>query len=225
MTPMTKVVKNLLIINILIFITSILLTNLNIVDNFALYPLNSELFRPYQFITYMFLHGSFLHIFFNMFTLWMFGPSVEEKIGTNRFISLYFIGGVFAAYFQQLINSSILIGASGAICAVMAAYAFIYPNVKLYLYFLFPVRAKYILGIFFLIELFSAIYGTSDGVGHYAHVGGAISGALIYLFHDKVRGTFIKSTQRKIDDESGEVTHGYFFGENINRAIKIFKRK
>jgi membrane associated rhomboid family serine protease len=137
----------------------------------------------WQLVTYMFLHGSFVHIIFNMLALWMFGSELENLWGTNRFIRYYFFTGIGAAITTVLVTPHSVvptIGASGAIYGLLLAYGVTYPNRPILLYFLFPIRAKYFVILFGLIELFASITATHSGIAHLAHLGGLLFG-LLYL--------------------------------------------
>jgi len=133
----------------------------------------------YQPFTYMFLHGGFGHIFFNMFALWMFGTEIEWSWGSRRFARFYVAAGLAGAFLTMMISSSQpypVIGASAAIYGVLVAYWIMFPNRLLYIYFLFPVKVKYAIpGMMILGFLFSA-----GNIAHWAHAGGALF-ALTYM--------------------------------------------
>lgn len=137
----------------------------------------------YQLFTYMFLHGSLFHILINMFILWMFGPEIEYSWGTRRFFKYYFLtgiaGGIFTVAFQPNFAYP-TIGASGAIYGLLVAYAVMFPNRTIYLYFLFPIKVKWAVILFVGLEFMASMGSTPDGVGHWAHLGGAAVG-FIYL--------------------------------------------
>jgi len=146
-------------------------------------------FYPWQLITYQFLHGDFWHIFFNMFFgLWMFGMEIENIWGSKKFLIFYLTCGVFAGLVQLFISPLIdpvvgpTIGASGAIYGVLIAFALMFPDRSVYLYFLFPVKVKYLVG--FLIILGVMSMGGPGNVAHLAHLGGAIAG-FIFIMLDK----------------------------------------
>jgi membrane associated rhomboid family serine protease len=187
MINLTPVVKQLLKINVIAFIITYLLYSFNVpfVENFILFNVQSEYFRPYQLITYMFLHSSILHIIFNMIGLITFGSDIEERFGSKKFLQYYLIMGIVSGLCHALFISNPVLGASGAIWGVMMIYALFNPNTILHLYFLIPVKVKYIIGVFFSIELYLALIGSNDGVSHVAHVGGALTGLLIYLLNRK----------------------------------------
>jgi membrane associated rhomboid family serine protease len=140
----------------------------------------------HQLVTYMFLHGGFFHILINMFVLWMFGKEIELNWGTKRFFKYYFLtgiaGGIFTVMFQP--NSPYpTIGASAAIYGLLVAYAVMFPNRTIYLYFLFPIRVKYAVILFIGLEIMAVLSTRPDGIGHWAHLGGAVVG-FIYLKMD-----------------------------------------
>jgi len=138
----------------------------------------------WQLGTYMFLHGGFFHIFFNMFVLWMFGRNLEDVWGTRAFLKYYFITGIGAGLITTLTPfnyHNLIIGASGAVLAVMFAYARTWPNNQIYLYFLFPIPAKYFVGFLILLDLISLGQPRSDNVAHITHLGGVLIGWLYLL--------------------------------------------
>ncbi len=181
---MTPGVKNLLLVNITIFILQILAPGIIHVYYFGLVPalVIKKLF-VWQLVTYMFLHGGFGHIFFNMFALWMFGVELERSWGTREFLKYYFLTGIAAGISTALFNwgSPIpTIGASGAIYGILAAYALFFPDRYVYLYLLFPIKMKYLAIILGLFEFLSAY--SHDGIAHVAHLGGMVIG-FFYLRH------------------------------------------
>ncbi len=220
------VVKNLLIINALMFLITIVLKNtgVNLTESFALYYFKSDFFRPWQLVTHMFMHGSFGHLFFNMFAVWMFGNSLENRWGSKRFLVFYMITGLGAAFLHSLVqhieisqlasqlNPEMVqrvfdnstrgldaatyqtiyniahipaVGASGALFGVLMAFGMTFPNSILYLYFMIPVKVKYFVIVYGLIELFSGISGVADGVAHFAHLGGMLFGYLLIKYWRK----------------------------------------
>ena len=137
----------------------------------------------WQLASYMFLHGSFFHILLNMLALWMFGSELEYLWGSRRFLQYYFITGIGAAITNTLLQPHSMvpiIGASGAIYGLLLAYGMYFPDRRIYLYFLFPIRAKYFVIIFGGLELMEAFSRSHDGVAHIAHLGGLLFG-FIYL--------------------------------------------
>jgi membrane associated rhomboid family serine protease len=153
---------------------------------FALNPIGSELFPfyPWQLVTYLFMHGGFWHLFLNMLALWMFGMELENIWGSKKFLTYYLMCGVGAGLANILIaplfTKMLLptVGASGSIYGVLVAFGMLFPNREIFLYFLFPIKAKYFVIIYMLIELFSV--GNNSGIAHAAHLGGGLVG-FIYL--------------------------------------------
>jgi membrane associated rhomboid family serine protease len=256
------IVKNLLIINGLVFLAQNTFKGpsvpFSIEDVFALHAWQSNLFKPWQLLTHMFLHGDLGHIFGNMFALWMFGSVLENLWGSKRFLTFYLVCGLGAAlihllflsyelmpmvkeyaaitqsgsgynadavirfirhhnlgfiqqneligylesnpdntavlskvyeqitaYYLNALNTS-TIGASGAVFGVLAAFVYLFPNTYLYIYFLIPVKAKWIGLLYFGYELFFALKNSAgDNVARWAHVGGAIVGLLIVITWNK----------------------------------------
>ena len=184
---MTPAVKNLLLANIAVFILQSLAPSLEgfLIMYFGLVPrLAFEHLFIWQFVTYMFLHGGFGHIFFNMFALWMFGVELESNWGTKDFLKYYFLTGIAAGISTALFSwgSTIpTIGASGAVYGILAAYALFFPDRYVYLYLLFPIKMKYLAVILGLIEFLSLRHGGTN-IAHAAHLGGMVIG-YFYLRH------------------------------------------
>lgn len=177
---MTPGVKNLLLANIAVFLLQMLIPALVPVYLFGLVPalVISKLFI-WQLVTYMFLHGGFGHIFFNMFALWMFGVELERTWGTKEFIKFYFLTGVAAGVSTTIFSwgSAIpTIGASGAIYGILAAYALFFPDRYVYLYFLFPVKMKYLALFLGILAFISSFHQGQSGIAHTAHLGGMVVG-------------------------------------------------
>lgn len=244
------VVKNLLIINVLFFITTFTLSRfgIDLIEKFGLHYFSSEKFRPLQFFTYMFLHGNFSHIFFNMFALWMFGYAIENFWGAKRFLIYYFVTGIGAAlvhygvfyleiahllnpvndflnepsnmdyrekvaevlspyytvtgpfshnilspaditidlvqgFKNELLDTPVVVGASGAVFGLLLAFGMMFPNSPIYIYFLFPIKAKYFVLLYGALELFTGIsqMGQSN-IAHFAHIGGMLFGFILLKY-------------------------------------------
>ena len=193
------VTKNLVAINILMFIATLVNENF-MVANFAMFYPASPFFKPWQILTHMFMHGGFWHIFFNMYSLLMFGSILERSLGPKKYLIFYFMTGLgavalhtgvewlqarvfiangIAQAYQQLLVTPTL-GASGAIYGVLIGFAMLYPQARLTLIFPpIPMTAKWLVIIFAAIELFSGINGIQDGVAHFAHLGGMLFGWLL----------------------------------------------
>lgn len=193
------VTKNLVAINILMFIATLINENF-MVTNFAMFYPASPFFKPWQILTHMFMHGGFWHIFFNMYSLLMFGSILERSLGPKKFLIFYFVTGLGAvalhtgvewmqarvfiangdvdAYQRLLVTTTL--GASGAIYGVLIGFAMLYPQARLTLIFPpIPMTAKWLVIIFAAIELFSGINGIQEGVAHFAHLGGMLFGWLL----------------------------------------------
>lgn len=183
------VVKNILIINVLVFIAQMTFeTNpdIRLENMFALHDVHSIYFKPHQLVTYMFLHGGFSHIFFNMFAVWMFGRTLENVWGSKRFLIFYLVTGIGAGLLHLLVlyiemepimdmfrmlspeQQAMLVddptfkvnvatvGASGAVFGCLAAFGYLFPNSMIYIYFLLPMKAKWFVLIYAGMELFLA---------------------------------------------------------------------
>jgi membrane associated rhomboid family serine protease len=252
------VVKNLLIINGLFYLAKVILKykniDLDLDDLFGLHYFQASKFKVWQVITYMFMHGDFWHLFFNMFALWMFGSSIENIWGSKKFIIYYLITGIGAAlihyiiiYFQinhdmllfnqfldlpneenlkhlfgsvksdeakgilrkyiiensslnpdikqisndfviikdNFLNSFNIIGASGSVFGILLAFGMLFPNSVIYLYFFLPLKAKWFVIIFGVLELFYGVTGSQDGIAHFAHLGGMLFGIILILYWKK----------------------------------------
>ena len=179
----TGAVKNIIIANLVVFLFMTLFqTERFFLYYFGLVP-QFVWGRGFvwQLFTYMFIHGSFGHIFMNMFVLWMFGSEIENAWGKREFYKFYFITGIGSGLITLLfsLNSTIpVVGASGAIYAVLVAFAMMYPNRLIYFYFLIPIKAKYFVLIMGVITFFSSFTQGSGGISHLTHLGGIIIGYL-----------------------------------------------
>jgi membrane associated rhomboid family serine protease len=201
----------------------------------ALHPLGGD-FWPWQLLTYMFLHGGFLHLFFNMLALWMFGMELEQTWGSRKFLFYYLACGVGGGLVNLLVAPLVgqagpTVGASGAVFGVLLAFGVMFPDRPIYLYFLLPVRAKYFIAGYIALELVYGVTGTSQGVAHFAHLGGAAVG-LVYLLvsRDMVptrprwwsfgrRARFPSMNEQRMFrvDEHGEVHDATFYDVHTGR--------
>jgi len=207
------VVKNLLIINGIFFLATITMDyvwHIDLAQYLGLHYIGASDFRPYQFVTYMFMHGSFAHLFFNMFALWMFGNAIENAWGSKRFLIYYMVCGLGAGVVQEIVqyiqyadafvgydnvrisanqivtvaeylNMLTTVGASGAVYGILLAFGMTWPNSRIYIYFAIPIKAKWFVIIYGVLELFSGFRGV-DNVAHFAHLGGMIFGLLLILY-------------------------------------------
>lgn len=261
-TLLPPVVKNLLIINGLFFLATVSFETafgVDLVNLLGLHYFQSDLFRPYQFVSYMFLHGSISHVVMNMFALWMFGYLLENVWGSKRFLIYYMVTGIGAAIIQTFVNwldiSSVqaaagaytanptldgfigfvkhhypryyeaegtlrafigewsvsgnnpgfirqsveyidqllklqmdvpTVGASGAVYGILLAFGMMFPNMLVYIYFLFPIKAKWIVILYGALELFSGLSNNpGDNVAHFAHLGGMVFGFFLIIYWRK----------------------------------------
>ena len=197
----TPVVSNLLIANVVAYLATMLLDTNDMYALFALFPVGSPFFEVWQPLTYMFLHGDFSHLFFNMFALWMFGRGLEMEMGTKRFLIYYFTCGIGAALVQlgvaqidlmRLPEASIAyqqylwtptVGASGAVFGLLLAFGKLHPNATIMLLIPpIPMKAKWFVIIYGLLELLFGVSGNMDSVAHFAHLGGMFWGWLLILW-------------------------------------------
>ena len=189
------VVKNILIINVVLFAAKFLVSNNVDLDRYLdLSPIGTPYFKPYQFITYMFMHADLSHIFLNMLGVYMFGSILENIWGPKRFLNYYLLCGLGAAALQLGISAfnhepSILLGASGAVFGLLVAFAMMFPDTELQLYFVIPVKAKYLVVGYALFELYNGFFA-HDNVAHFAHLGGLLVGIIIMLIWKKNKTFF-----------------------------------
>jgi membrane associated rhomboid family serine protease len=204
----TPVVKQLLIINIAVFVISNISRQF-FFANFAFFnpilpgadPLINPNFQIWQIISYMFLHGGLGHLFSNMFGLFIFGSTLESYMGSRKFLIYYLITGVGAALLNSALNSyemsqmlvdsepywrqavTPMVGASGAIFGILVAFGVLFPNVELMLlFFPFPIKAKYFVILYGLYELYAGTHGIQSGIAHFAHIGGLVTGFVLLKF-------------------------------------------
>ena len=194
-------VLNLLIANCVAFLAMKLLDIERIYELFSLFPVKSPWFEIWQPVTYMFLHGDFSHLFFNMFALWMFGRGLEYDLGTKRFLIYYLACGIGAglvqlgtaeldllrmpvesiAYQQYLWTPTV--GASGAVFGLLLAFGMLHPNATIMLLIPpIPMKAKWFVIIYGLIELIFGVTGSFDSIAHFAHLGGMFWGWLLLMW-------------------------------------------
>ena len=185
MPPLQPVTRALLLINVAVFFLARLFGG-GIESVFALWPLGTN-FLPWQVVTYAFLHGSFEHLFFNMLGLWMFGSELERIWGDKRFLQFYG-ASVLAAAFAQLIVTAVMgsvyptVGASGGLFGLLLAFAMMFPNRVILLFFVIPMKARYLVLLYGLLELYQGVYVLNSGVAHFAHLGGMLGGLLMIRY-------------------------------------------
>jgi len=227
----TRVIMILIIVNVTVFIVQLLFSTISsqwgvptmgmspetdgVVHHVALGPDRFTtlfwLYQPlaigklwlWQFVTYMFLHSVSdpWHIIFNMLVLWMFGSEVERAMGTRRFLTMYFTAGIFAGIFGCLFTpNNPILGASGAIFAVEIAFAMFYPNATI-IFFVFPIKAKYLVTIFAGITVFNCLMPTGGNVAHFAHLGGLLYGFLFIRYEPRFTNFIISWQNQQKENE------------------------
>ena len=224
------VTRHLLLINVIMWLATIVFQHAGIVDLhrwLGLHFWQASQFQPAQLLTYMFMHDSsgFAHIFFNMFSLWMFGSLLERVLGSKRYLFYYISCGIGAALVQELVwqlswqsvlassvtgpagasvsdiikaineghagftmndfynDCFLTVGASGAVFGILLAFGMLFPNMPMYIFFIpIPVKAKWVVLGYGLLELYFGISGNQPGVAHFAHLGGMIAGIIMILY-------------------------------------------
>jgi membrane associated rhomboid family serine protease len=175
---MTPWVQRLLFANIGAFFLQLAMPGLT--GMFEFVPAE-VLLHPWTVVTYMFLHGGITHILFNMLGLFFFGPRVEARLGSQRFITLYFVSGITGALFSFVTPYARIIGASAGVFGVMLAFAMFWPRERIYIWGILPVEARVLVVVTTAITIWSGITGAQGGVAHFAHLGG-YAGAGVYLW-------------------------------------------
>lgn len=184
MFNVTPLVRNLIIINVAIFLAQNLLSNIHLTEYLSLWSVHSPNFKPYQFFTYMFAHGGFGHIFFNMLALASFAPILESYWGDKKFLIFYLATGIGAGIVYAAVNlligtadGGIMLGASGAIYGILMAFGLVFPNMEIMLLFPpIPIKAKYMV---FIMGFITYALDSSGTVAHLAHFGGAFVAFII----------------------------------------------
>jgi membrane associated rhomboid family serine protease len=210
MNNLPTVTRNLLIINVLVFIFTLVIPSAT--SYLGLHFVLADNFRIWQLLTYMFVHGGFTHIFFNMFALWMFGRVMENVWGPRKFLYYYLVCGIGAGIMQELaqlgtyyfeglyayehvntgtaiittgeyLNLWNTVGASGAVYGILLAFGMTFPNERIFIFPIpVPIKAKWFVIGYAAIELFSSVSSSMDGIAHLAHLGGMLFGLLLILY-------------------------------------------
>ena len=184
---MTPWVQRLLIANVLVFFLQMTVPGLEV--QLAFIPA-FILARPWTIVTYMFVHASFTHILFNMIALYFFGPRVEQRIGSERFFSLYMISGITGGLLSFVFAPAApIVGASGAIFGVMLAYARFWPRDRIYIWGVLPIEARWLVIGYTVLSLWWGFGGGASGTAHFAHLGGFVGGFLCLLYMQRHQGT------------------------------------
>ena len=217
MNQIPPVTKNLLIINVLFFLAAIVAPKygLDLTEVLGLHFFMASDFHVYQFLTYMFMHGGFAHLFFNMFALWMFGCTLERVFGPRRFLLFYMVCGLGAGLVQEVVqyleyvfvfsnydsvntgvaiipmseylNLMTTVGASGAIYGILLGFGLLFPNQPMFIFPLpMPIKAKWFVIGYAVIELYAGLANNAaDNVAHFAHLGGMIFGFFLIMYWKK----------------------------------------
>ncbi len=180
----TPWVQRIIIANVTVYLLGLAVPSL---EQWLAFVPAETLARPWTVVTYMFVHGGFLHLFFNMLILYFFGPPLESMWGGKEFLKFYFVAGLSGAVFSYLFafNAGV-VGASAAIYGVMLAFAMNWPDSQVYIWFLFPVKIKWLVAFLAAVSVFSLVGGRSDGIAHFAHLGGFVGGFLYLKLQDRV---------------------------------------
>jgi len=205
---LTPVIKKLMIVMGAVFLLQMLIPS-RYYEFLVLDP--QEVWNKYflwQLFTYIFLHGGFSHIFFNLLALWMFGGELESYWGSKKFLFYFFYCGIGAGIFTALFSSYPVIGASGAIYGILLAFGWLFPNRLIYIYFLFPIPAKYMVIIYGIIELFSSSSGTGGRIAHLTHLGGLLFG-LSYMAYPMIQQRIRREYYRRKWSQKGP-NGGYY---------------
>ena len=238
--------KNLLIINVLAYLAIEVFKQrgIDLSSMMGLHFFLASDFHVWQFLTYMFLHGGFTHILFNMFALWMFGSVIERVWGPKKFLFYYIVCGLGAGIVQEIvqyvsyvaqgleayeyvavngmrlpmdqyINMWTTIGASGAVYGILLAFGMIFPNERIFIFPIpVPIKAKWLIIGYFALELFAAVNSAGDGVAHMAHIGGMVFGYLL-----------IRHWRKQPDTMGGfGRSYGQEFFERLKRQYEDRKR-
>lgn len=187
----------------------------------------SHKFWLWQFFTYLFVHNEFFHLFFNMFALWIFGCELESLWGKKRFLFYYFLTGVSAGLITYIFSFNRLIptiGASGAIYGILIAYGLIYPNRKILLFFIYPIKAIYLALLYMGIEFFLSFSYSRDGISHITHFGGMIVGFVYLVMSNQV--SFLRITDSIKNKLKGRMFKKYTTPrERIDYILKKVNRE
>jgi len=187
---LTPVTRAIIVVNVLVYLAE-RMAPVPMEVHLALWPLATPeaLFRPWQLVTYAFLHDptGITHILFNMFALYMFGPSLEQFWGGRRFLGYYFVCVIAAGATQLAVEYALhggepTIGASGGIFGILLAFGMLFPRARLLLYFVIPMPAWLFVAGYAVLELFFGVTGRQASVAHFAHLGGMLGGALMMLY-------------------------------------------
>ena len=250
---MPPVTKNLLIINVLFFLGRYVasLYGIDLDDVLGLHFVLASHFHLYQVFTYMFMHASWAHIFFNMFAVWMFGVAIENAMGSRRYLLYYLTCGLGAAMTQEVVqfvqyayngldayeqirtagavmamgdylNLWTTVGASGAVYGILLAFGMTFPDNRIFIFPLpVPIKAKYFVAGYAVIELLSGFGSSNDGVAHFAHLGGMLFGLLLLLYWRNGGGR--SNNNSRWYDQGGHYDRGQ--GSGMSQWFGKFKKR
>lgn len=250
---MPPVTKNLLIINVLFFLGRYvaMLYGIDLDDVLGLHFVLASHFHLYQVFTYMFMHASWAHIFFNMFAVWMFGVAIENAMGSRRYLLYYLTCGLGAAMTQEVVqfvqyayngldayeqiptagavlamgdylNLWTTVGASGAVYGILLAFGMTFPDNRIFIFPLpVPIKAKYFVAGYAVIELLSGFGSSNDGVAHFAHLGGMLFGLLLLLCWRNGGGR--SNNNSRWYDQGGHYDRGQ--GSGMSQWFGKFKKR
>jgi membrane associated rhomboid family serine protease len=216
---LTPWVKRLMIANTVIWLATYVAGAHQLTGMMAFVP-GRILFQPWTVITYMFAHGDFWHLFFNMLGLFFFGPPLEARWGSKEFIKFYLICGLGGAALSFLFAFNYpVIGASGAVYGVMLAFAMNWPDMPIYIWGIFPIPAKFLVLIIALFSFVSAFSGSGGNVAHFAHLGG-FAAAFLYLKYDRGRHKLFGGLRQKSQKRKFTVVPGDRGGSGGGRDVQ-----
>lgn len=188
MNALSPITRALILANASVFVVQVLAGDY-IMYRLALWPISSPVFHFWQLFSYAFVHGSFTHLFFNMFGLYMFGSEVEQVLGARRFLIYYFVSIIGAALLHMMVTFWMggamvpTVGASGGVFGVLLAFGMFFPQRRILLLIPpIPMKAWVFVTLYGLIELAMGVLGTQQGVAHFAHLGGMLSGFLLLTY-------------------------------------------
>jgi membrane associated rhomboid family serine protease len=209
-------VKGLIVANITVFIIQNVWPQLTLLLAFVPYDI---LYRPWTVITYMFAHGGFWHIAMNMLALFFFGPPLEARWGSREFLKFYLICGLGGAALSFLFAPQHpIIGASAAVYGIMLAFAMNWPDAPIYIYAIFPVKAKYLVGVMGMLSFFAMFQGGGDNIAHAAHLGGFAAGFLYLKFSgplgpiSRLKKSFSRRRMKVVNLDDNRATSGTGLG-------------
>lgn len=204
----------------------------------SIFSFSSGGFYPWQLLSYQFLHGGFFHLFFNLFALWMFGVEMENRWGSSKFLTYYLLSGIGAGIVHMVVSPFIggmgpTVGASGAIYGILVAFGLTFPNRPIFMIpFFIPIPAKYFVMIFAGFEMISGLTG-GDGIAHFAHIGGALTGFLLLKFGDqmgiykkidKLYGSVFSSSGKRHSPGTGGIGGGRDFGSSYTPTSSSYSQ-